>query len=100
MHSHAATSNREGLDHERIKLVQGDIINLDSLVAGMKGCTHVFHLAAYAKNWAPDPKIFYNHNVIGMRNVFEAAKRAQYTTCCLDIDHCDIWTNRTWYYRR
>jgi farnesol dehydrogenase len=70
-----ATSNREGLDHEHIKLVQGDIMNLDSLIAGMKGCTHVFHLAAYAKNWAPDTKIFYEHNVLGMRNVFEAAKQ-------------------------
>lgn len=69
-----ATSNREGLAHERIKLVQGDIRNLDSLITGMKGCTHVFHLAAYAKNWAKDKSVFFNQNVIGMRNVFEAAK--------------------------
>jgi nucleoside-diphosphate-sugar epimerase len=70
-----AKSNREGLDHERIKLVQGDIMNRGSLVAGMKGCSHVFHLAAYAKNWASDPNIFYDYNVVGMRNVFEAAKQ-------------------------
>ncbi len=68
-----AKSNREGLDHERITLVQGDIMNYDSLVAGMKGCTQVFHLAAYAKNWAPESKIFYSHNVAGMQNVFKAA---------------------------
>jgi nucleoside-diphosphate-sugar epimerase len=68
-------SNRDGLDHGRITLVQGDIMNFDSLVAGMKDCSYVFHLAAYAKNWAPDPKIFYDHNVIGMRNVFKAAKQ-------------------------
>ncbi len=70
-----AKSNRDGLDHERIKLVQGDIMDFNSLLAGMQGCTHVFHLAAYAKNWAPDPKIFYDHNIIGMRNVFEAAMK-------------------------
>jgi nucleoside-diphosphate-sugar epimerase len=70
-----AASNREGLIHDRIKLVQGDIMNPDSLVAGMKGCTHVFHLAAYAKNWAKDKSIFYNQNVIGMRNVFNAARK-------------------------
>jgi farnesol dehydrogenase len=70
-----ATSNRDGLSHERIKLVQGDIMNLDSLIAGMKGCTYIFHLAAYAKNWAPDLKIFYEQNVLGTRNVFEAAKQ-------------------------
>ena len=68
-----ATSNREGLSHERIKLVQGDIMNRESLIAGMKDCTHVFHLAAYAKNWARDKKIFYDHNVLGMQNVFDAA---------------------------
>lgn len=70
-----AKSNREGLDHERIKFVVGDIMNRDSLLAGMEDCTHVFHLAAYAKNWAPDSKIFYDHNVTGMRNAFQAAKQ-------------------------
>ncbi|HVN49033.1 MAG TPA: NAD-dependent epimerase/dehydratase family protein [Bacteroidota bacterium] len=69
-----AASNRNGLQHERIKLVQGDIMNLGSLVEGMNDCTHAFHMAAYAKNWAPDKNIFYQHNVIGMKNVFEAAR--------------------------
>jgi farnesol dehydrogenase len=70
-----AASNHEGLQHERIKFVQGDLMNPDSLVQGMKGCTHVFHLAAYAKNWAKDKSIFYRQNVDGMKNVFEAARR-------------------------
>jgi nucleoside-diphosphate-sugar epimerase len=69
-----ATSNRDGLEHERIILVHGDIMNRESLVEGMKGCSHAFHLAAYAKNWARDPKVFFNHNVLGMQNVFDAAK--------------------------
>jgi nucleoside-diphosphate-sugar epimerase len=71
-----AASNRDGLSHERIMFVQGDLMNRDSLFDGMNGCTHVFHLAAYAKNWARDPKIFYDHNVLGMQNVFDAAKQA------------------------
>jgi nucleoside-diphosphate-sugar epimerase len=50
-------------------------MNIDSLIAGMQNCMHVFHLAAYAKNWAPDPKIFFDQNVTGMKNVFNAAKR-------------------------
>jgi nucleoside-diphosphate-sugar epimerase len=70
-----AASNRDGLNHERIKLVQGDIMNRESLVAGMKDCTHAFHLAAYAKNWARDTKTFFNHNVLGMHNVFNAAQQ-------------------------
>ena len=70
-----AKSNRDGLNHERIILAQGDIMNRESLIAGMNGCPHVFHLAAYAKNWARDPKIFFDHNVLGMKNIFDAAKQ-------------------------
>lgn len=71
-----ATSNREGLTHDRIKLVQGDVLDRTSLRKGMEGCTQVYHLAAYAKNWSPDPKVFFEHNVGGMKNVFDAAKDA------------------------
>jgi len=80
-----AASNRDGLNHDRIKLVQGDIMNRESLIAGMKDCTHVFHLAAYAKNWARDPKYFFDHNVIGMQNVFDAVKQ-------VDIQRI-VWTS-------
>ncbi|HTP13976.1 MAG TPA: SDR family oxidoreductase [Bacteroidota bacterium] len=69
-----STSNRAGLDHERIKIVEGDILDRGSLERGMKGCTQVYHLAAYAKNWSRDKKVFYDMNVGGMKNVFEAAK--------------------------
>lgn len=69
-----STSNRSGLEHARIKIVQGDILDRQSLERGMNGCTEVYHLAAYAKNWAPDKKIFYQMNVDGMRDLFEAAK--------------------------
>jgi farnesol dehydrogenase len=75
---HALTrsaSNLDGLQHERIKCVQGDILDPGSLEKGMEGCTHVFHLAAYAKNWSKNPRVFYDHNVTGMLNVFEAAKK-------------------------
>jgi nucleoside-diphosphate-sugar epimerase len=71
-----ATSNREGLEHERIQFVQGNILDRDSLRKGMEGCTQVYHLAAYAKNWAPDPSVFFKHNVGGMKNVFDAAQDA------------------------
>ncbi|MBI2620141.1 MAG: SDR family oxidoreductase [Ignavibacteriales bacterium] len=70
------TSNREGLDHERIKFVMGDITDKESLRRGMEGCTQAYHLAAYAKNWAPDPSLFYLQNLEGMKNVFDAAREA------------------------
>ena len=68
-----AASDRTGLDHAQVTIVRGDLMDPESLAAGMKGCTHVFHLAAYAKNWARDPQTFYRQNVDGMRNVFHAA---------------------------
>ena len=74
---HALTrgaSNRDGLSHERIKLVTGDIQDRNSLLKGMEGCNQVYHLAAYAKNWSRDPSVFFKQNVEGMRNVFAAAK--------------------------
>ncbi|MDP2884230.1 MAG: SDR family oxidoreductase [Ignavibacteria bacterium] len=70
------TSNKEGLSHERIKLVTGDIQDRTSLQKGMEGCNQVYHLAAYAKNWSRDTSVFYKQNVEGMRNVFEVAKAA------------------------
>jgi nucleoside-diphosphate-sugar epimerase len=76
-HVHAltrSTSDLDGLQHERIKCVQGDILDPVSLRKGMEGCTHLFHLAAYAKNWSKNSRVFYDHNVTGMLNVFEAAK--------------------------
>ncbi len=70
------TSNKEGLDHPNITIVQGTIHDKETLFKGMKGCTQVYHLAAYAKNWAKDPAEFRRQNFDGMMNVFEAAKTA------------------------
>ena len=71
-----ATSNVEGLAHERVSLVRGDIMDRESLARGMEGCTQAYHLAAYAKNWSKDPAMFFRQNVEGMKNVFEAARQA------------------------
>lgn len=60
--------------HPHLELVLGDITDLDSLRRGMIGCSHVFHLAAYAKNWSPTKETFWQMNVQGMRNVFQVAK--------------------------
>ena len=54
------TSSREGLEGERITVVEGDIRDQSSLQRGMEGCSAVFHLAAYAKNWARQAKMFFS----------------------------------------
>lgn len=59
--------------HQNLELVQGDLTDRDSLRRGMRGCSHVFHLAAYAQSWARDPQTFYTMNVLGMHNVLDVA---------------------------
>jgi farnesol dehydrogenase len=70
------TSSREGLEDERITAVLGDLGDRGSLRVGMEGCHGVFHLAAYARNWARDPATFFDLNVGGTLNVLEAARAA------------------------
>jgi nucleoside-diphosphate-sugar epimerase len=68
-------SNRDGLDAS-VTFVEGDILDADSLRRCVDGCSRVFHLAAYARNWARDPAVFHAHNVQGLRNVLDAAEAA------------------------
>jgi len=58
-----------------VEMVLGDVTDAGSVLRGMEGCTHVYHLAGYAKNWARDPEVYFQVNVQGMRNVFAAARR-------------------------
>ncbi|MDR1485546.1 MAG: NAD-dependent epimerase/dehydratase family protein [Planctomycetaceae bacterium] len=53
--------------------VCGDVTDVDSLRRGMSGCKYVFHLAAYAKNWARDSRSYDEINIFGTRNVFNVA---------------------------
>jgi nucleoside-diphosphate-sugar epimerase len=76
--------------HESVEVVPGDIMDVDSLRRGMEGCNRVFHLAAYAKNWAPDRHTFFRTNVDGMENVFSVAKelgveRVVWTSTCVTL---------------
>ena len=54
-------------------VIIGDILDRDSLMAGMEGAEFCFHLAAMAKVWASRKDDFYRVNVEGTKNVLEAA---------------------------
>jgi len=74
----------------QVEWIRGDITDRESLLRGMEGCTRAFHLAAYAKNWAPDPRIFATMNIQGMHNVLDAAcelglQRVVWTSSCVTI---------------
>lgn len=55
------------------ELVTGDIMDGDSLRSAMAGCELVFHAAAVSQYWRNSLNLLYASNVIGTRNVLEAA---------------------------
>jgi len=66
-------SNLEGLD---IELIEGDLVDVDSLRRGMAGCELVFHVGALYSFWVRPRRRIYDVNVEGTRAVFDAAKKA------------------------
>jgi dihydroflavonol-4-reductase len=69
----ADPANLEGLD---VKQLVGDIRSADSVRQSMNGCRAVFHVAALYRFWAREPSSFYAINVVGTRNVLDAAAEA------------------------
>ena len=76
--------NLEGLTVER---VVGDLRDPASLRQSLTGCQQLYHVAAHYALWAKDPRIFYDINVTGTRNVMEAASAVgiQRTVYCSTI---------------
>ncbi len=58
-----------------VQIFEGDITDAVSVERAIKGCSDVFHMAAYAKPTAKDPGVFHRVNVEGTRNVLEAAMK-------------------------
>ena len=63
--------NLRGLPHE---LVTGDLRDQASLRSALTGCSQLYHVAAHYALWAKDPSIFYDVNVLGTKNLLEAAR--------------------------
>ena len=68
-----------------LEYISGDITDKESLHNSMSGCGYVFHLAAYAKNWAADPKTYTHVNIEGTKNVFAVARE-------LNVERV-VWTS-------
>lgn len=66
-------SDLTGLQREGVRVFRGDVTDRASLVRAMTGARRVFHLAGYAANWARDPEVYFQVNVVGLRNVAEVA---------------------------
>ncbi len=59
-----------------IQVVRGDINDPTSLHQAMHGVDQLYHMAAYARLWAPEPGTYFRVNVEGTRNVLQAAAEA------------------------
>lgn len=65
------------IKNQEVNIFQGDITDYESVDKAMKGCSHVFHLAACATQFDKDPGVFDRVNVEGTRNVLQAALNNQ-----------------------
>lgn len=69
---------RKGSDISALKSLDiepfiGDVRDFSSVCTALKGCRHLYHLAADYRIWVPDPERMYEINVQGTRKVMEAA---------------------------
>ena len=62
------------IEHPNVTIFEGDVMNKESIKEAMQGCSKVYHLAAFAKVWAKDPKTYFDINVTATVNVLEAAQ--------------------------
>ncbi len=63
------TGNLAGLP---VELVEGNLLDRDSLHRALEGCDRVYHLAAVYANWLPDRSVILRANVDGTRNLLQA----------------------------
>jgi len=69
-------SNRRNLDGLDVEIVEGDLLDAESLRWGMTGCGLVFHVGALYSFWVRPRRLIYDVNVEGTRTVFAVAKAA------------------------
>ena len=76
---HALYRDEEKLSvitHPGIVPFKGDILDEKSLEIAAKGCRQVYHTAAFASVWTPDPSKVYKLNIEGTMNVIRAGTLA------------------------
>ncbi|MDP2625552.1 MAG: NAD-dependent epimerase/dehydratase family protein [Candidatus Rokubacteria bacterium] len=68
--------DRRALEGCMVEVVEGDLLDRDSLVRAVRGARRVYHVAADYRLWAADPSALFRANVDGTRHVLEAAAAA------------------------
>jgi farnesol dehydrogenase len=62
-----------GLYGKRVAFFKGDLWETDVIQEAVNNCEVVFHLAAFANIWSKDKLLTYKTNVLGTKNMLEAA---------------------------
>ena len=67
------TSSLRALDGLDVERVTADLMDVGSLAEAVVGCELVFHSAGIAQYWRNRPRMIYTVNVVGTRNLLQAA---------------------------
>lgn len=59
-----------------VQLVKGDLLDMDSIEEVLEDCDEIYHLAAFAAMWAPEPGLFYKINVQATIDLLTMARDA------------------------
>lgn len=70
------SSNLKNLEGIAGETYAGDLLQPESLRAGIAGCDAVMHVAADYRLWIPDPQTMYRANVDGTRALLQIAREA------------------------
>jgi dihydroflavonol-4-reductase len=65
-----------GIPADKLTRISGDLSAVDVLARAMEGCGLVIHLAAIYAIWLPRPRLMWDVNVQGTRNIMTAARMA------------------------
>lgn len=69
-------SNRKNLENFSVEIIEGDLLDHQSLKRAVSGCDNLFHVAADYRLWVPDPETMYAINVNGTQALIIAAAEA------------------------
>ena len=77
--------DRRAIEQLSVEVMEGDLLNVESLRTALEGCDALFHVAALYSYWPSGGEDIYRVNVEGTRNVLRVAteqgvKKAVYTS--------------------
>ena len=69
-------ANLNNIKALELEIVKGDL-NDANLAEKMQGCDYLFHVAAQYSLWQKDKDSLYHNNVLGTKNIFQQAQKAE-----------------------